>query len=102
MCISKIEGKNMVFQLALTLTLSPPSSLRFDAIAPKPKAKADGRGNSQRLASDLRMMVRPILRHDMPETRRTIHPLLGERAGVREVVQPLFLPASSNTPFERN
>jgi hypothetical protein len=29
---------------ALTPALSPPSSLRFDAIAPKPKAKADGRG----------------------------------------------------------
>jgi hypothetical protein len=27
-----------------TPALSPPSSLRFDAIAPKPKAKADGRG----------------------------------------------------------
>jgi hypothetical protein len=27
--------------LALTLTLSPSSSLRFDAITPKPKVKAD-------------------------------------------------------------
>jgi hypothetical protein len=40
--------------------LSPPSSLRFDAIAPKPKAKADRRGNSIRLFLVLRMSVRPI------------------------------------------
>jgi hypothetical protein len=34
--------------LALILTFSPPSSLRFDTIAPKPKAKADRRRNSLR------------------------------------------------------
>ena len=32
------------FTFALTPALSPPSSLRFDAIAPKPKANADRRG----------------------------------------------------------
>jgi len=37
-----------VFTLALNLTFSPPSSLRFDAIAPEPKAKADRRRDSIR------------------------------------------------------
>src|ERR1039457_5840344 len=37
------NGKtDLCFTLALTCVLSPPSSLRFDAIAPKPKATADG------------------------------------------------------------
>ncbi len=49
-----------VFTLALNLTFSPPSSLRYDAIAPKPKAKADRRRNSRRPVLVLRMIVRPI------------------------------------------
>jgi hypothetical protein len=36
----------LVFMLALTPALSPPSSLRFDAIAPKPKVEADGERES--------------------------------------------------------
>src|ERR1039458_1171547 len=58
----------MVVWLALTLTLSP------------------RRGNSHCPSSVLRKIVRPILTHDISTTRRMILPLLGERAGVREVV----------------
>jgi hypothetical protein len=36
----------LVFTLALTPALFPPSSLRFDAIAPKPKVEADGERES--------------------------------------------------------
>jgi hypothetical protein len=43
---------------ALILTFSPPSSLRFDAIAPKPKAKADRRRNSHCPSFISRMTVR--------------------------------------------
>ena len=63
--------------------LSPPSSLRFDAIAPKLKAKADRRGNRIRLFLDLRMSVRPIQSHKFSKERQTILPLLVERAGAR-------------------
>jgi len=52
----KIHPTNqMVFWLALILTFSPPSSLRFDAIAPKPKAKADRRRNSHGASCVLQM-----------------------------------------------
>jgi hypothetical protein len=38
---------------ALILTFSPSSSLRFDAIAPEPKAKADRRRNSVRVPPEV-------------------------------------------------
>jgi hypothetical protein len=46
---------------ALTPALSPPSSLRFDAIAPKPKAKADRRGRMVRRVLS-RAMYRVVVR----------------------------------------
>ena len=57
--------------------LSPPSSLRFDAIAPKPKAKADRRGNGCWPVLVLRMTVRQNQSHECSRRRRTILPLLG-------------------------
>jgi hypothetical protein len=51
------EALRMVETLALILTFSPPSSLRYDAIAPKPKAKADRRRNSGSQVFVLRMPI---------------------------------------------
>jgi len=45
-----------------------------------------------------REVVRPIQSHDIPKTRRTILPLLEERAGVRTVVQTIFVPTPKFTP----
>ena len=67
--------------------LSPPSSPRFDAITPKPEAKADRRGNSRWPILVLRMIVRQIQSHEFPSRWRTILLLLGEKAGLREGVK---------------
>ena len=42
--------------------------------------------------SFLRLGVRPILSRDIPKTRRMFLPLLGERAGAREVVTTNHFP----------
>jgi hypothetical protein len=62
---------------ALAPALSPPSSLRFDAIAPKPKAKADRRGRIVRRSFENlydwigRMLIRKT------RNNRKLFPLLG-------------------------
>jgi hypothetical protein len=68
--------------------LSPPSLLRFDAITPKPKAKADRRGNGCWPIPILRVIVRQIQSHELSSRRRMILLLLGEKAGLREGVSP--------------
>jgi len=75
-----VEG---MFTPALTFYPFPPSLLRFDAIAPKPAAKADRRGNGIRLFLVLRMSIQPIQSDKFSKARRTIHPLLEARAGTR-------------------
>jgi hypothetical protein len=42
-CAAQPKARHICFSSALNPAFSPPSSLRFDAIAPKPKAKADRR-----------------------------------------------------------
>jgi hypothetical protein len=84
---------------ALTPALSPPSSLRFDAIAPKPKAKADRRGRIIRrvLSQAMCRVVVHLTANDTESTTamrieklsgnvtmRSLSP--GERAGVRASV----------------
>ena len=55
------NGKtDLCFTLALTCVLSPPSSLRFDAIAPKPKATADGERILASMVQVVRLTVRQI------------------------------------------
>jgi hypothetical protein len=76
-------AEKFVSTLALNLTFSPPSSLRFDAIAPQPKAKADRRRNSNRSSLVLRVMVQPILSRKFSRGRRMILLLLGEKAAMR-------------------
>jgi len=87
------------FTFALTPALSPPSSLRFDAIAPKPKAKADRRGRIIRRVLS-HAMCRVVVRLTANDTEsvmamrieklsgnvtvRSLSP--GERAGVRASV----------------
>ena len=52
----------------------------------------------QRKISSWRKIVRPIQSRDIPKTRRTILPLLEERAGVRTVVQTIPVPTPKFTP----
>ncbi len=59
-------------KLILTLALIP--------------AFSPGRRSRRRQFSGWRETIRPIPSHDISQTRRMILPLLGERAGVREVV----------------
>ena len=64
---------------ALAPALSPPSSLRFDAITPKPKAKADRRGGIVRRSfkNIYDRIGRTLFRKT--RTKRKRFPLLGER-----------------------
>jgi hypothetical protein len=41
--LAKVAKLNLFLRSPSPFILSPPSSLHFDAISPKPKAKADGR-----------------------------------------------------------
>jgi hypothetical protein len=68
-----------VMNTRMTSALAPPSSLRFDAIAPKPKVKADRRGRIVRRSFENlcnwigRMLIRKT------GNKRKPFPLLGER-----------------------
>jgi hypothetical protein len=91
--------------LVLTLALNPawtrsrpparpcgPSACRIPFAVSQTAQVSPRRRSRLWTASDLRMTVRSVRSHDILKTRRMFLPLLGERAGAREVVATNYFP----------